>query len=480
MPKLKKQLESIPENEYPNANGDYPFLSKETFYNLYNEHMKNNIKENFSWDSEINDERYNEIISVLEDPKSKLFNKDRRIYIKTNYKTDTVKGQLAITYTSLGKRSKLKDPLLLVKKDEIYARIAETHILTSHGGQNDLYDKIKIQYGNIKQWMIKIFVNACTTCQSQNSIKTNKISAKIIVSNGFLSRVQVDIIDFSQNAVDDYKYVVHARDHFSRFSWARAIKSKTALEVAIFLYDIFTTFGPPSILHSDNGAEFTANIIKELCELWNPMKIKIVHGKPRHPQSQGSIERGNHFLIKKLGKWMINSKNKDWTIGLRQVVIAMNNSYCRALKTTPYQAVFDVANILNDPQIINEQDIENDIEMPEYVEDLSDLEDNYINQADEDINQTNDENMDQTNNKNIDQAIDKNIDQINIENIEQTNNNTDQTNYDIDQINKNNEANNNNQNYINENNSNQNNSSKDGSNKQYNSNEGDDQIDDNN
>jgi hypothetical protein len=37
--------------------------------------------------------------------------------------------------------------------------------------------------------------------------------------------------------------------------------------------------------------EFTANIITELKLLWP--ELKLVHGRPRHPQSQGSVERAN-------------------------------------------------------------------------------------------------------------------------------------------------------------------------------------------
>ena len=55
--------------------------------------------------------------------------------------------------------------------------------------------------------------------------------------------------------------------------------------------DVFLLFGDPTVLQPDNGSEFTANIITELKQLWPNMKL--VHGKPRHPQSQGSVERAN-------------------------------------------------------------------------------------------------------------------------------------------------------------------------------------------
>ncbi|XP_041378891.1 KRAB-A domain-containing protein 2-like [Gigantopelta aegis] len=75
----------------------------------------------------------------------------------------------------------------------------------------------------------------------------------------------------------------------------RPLSSKRAAEVAFQLLDIFLLFGAPAILQSDNGSEFTAQVITELKELW-PQLI-MVHGKPRHPQSQGSVE--SHAMVYK-------------------------------------------------------------------------------------------------------------------------------------------------------------------------------------
>ena len=48
----------------------------------------------------------------------------------------------------------------------------------------------------------------------------------------------------------------------------RPMKSKEAKNVASFLFEIFMTFGAPRILHSDNGKEFAAQIIKDLIALY--------------------------------------------------------------------------------------------------------------------------------------------------------------------------------------------------------------------
>ena len=66
----------------------------------------------------------------------------------------------------------------------------------------------------------------------------------------------------------------------------RPLKSKRAAEVAYQLTDMFLLLGAPHILQSDNGREFTANIITELKLPWP--ELKLVNGRPCHPQSQGT------------------------------------------------------------------------------------------------------------------------------------------------------------------------------------------------
>jgi len=105
------------------------------------------------------------------------------------------------------------------------------------------------------------------------------------------------------------------------------------------LFDLFHFLGsPPKILQSDNGKEFTAVIIKELISLWPT--VKIINGRPCHPQSQGLVERANGILQQKLGKWKEDTGRHDWSFGLRLVILSMNHSYCCSHKKTPYELVY--------------------------------------------------------------------------------------------------------------------------------------------
>ena len=108
---------------------------------------------------------------------------------------------------------------------------------------------------------------------------TKGVVVRPIISKDISSRGQVDLIDMQSMA----HMIMVYQDHLTKFWVLRSLTSKHAAEVAYQLKDVFLLFGAPTILQSNNGSEFTANIITELKQLWSDMKL--IHGKPRHPQS---------------------------------------------------------------------------------------------------------------------------------------------------------------------------------------------------
>ena len=71
-----------------------------------------------------------------------------------------------------------------------------------------------------------------------------------------MTRLQVDLIDMRSVASGGFNFILHAKDHFTKFSWLYALPTKEAKYVAEKLRNIFYTFGAPRILQSDNGKEF--------------------------------------------------------------------------------------------------------------------------------------------------------------------------------------------------------------------------------
>ena len=87
-----------------------------------------------------------------------------------------------------------------------------------------------------------------------------------------------------------YKFILNYQDSLSKYVIPQPLKTKTAAEVADCLVSIFFEHRPPSILHTDNGMEFSnKTLMASINELWKG--TNIVHGRPRHPQDQGSVEQ---------------------------------------------------------------------------------------------------------------------------------------------------------------------------------------------
>ena len=54
------------------------------------------------------------------------------------------------------------------------------------------------------------------------------------------------------------------------------------------------------VVQSDNGREFKGAVAM-LCKR---LKIKVINGRPRHPQTQGLVEQANSVAKKKINAWI--------------------------------------------------------------------------------------------------------------------------------------------------------------------------------
>ena len=70
--------------------------------------------------------------------------------------------------------------------------------------------------------------------------------------------------------------------------------------------------------------------------------LRIVHGRPRHPQSQGSVERANAEVSKLLKAWRGENGGKEasWAYGLQFVQFQINRSQNSGINTSPCEALY--------------------------------------------------------------------------------------------------------------------------------------------
>ena len=149
---------------------------------------------------------------------------------------------------------------------------------------------------------------------------------KPIVSSEVFSWFQVDFIDLQScpDTIDDksYKFILHGQDHLTKFCFLRAIEDKSAQTTIEHIKSFFDIIGPPTILHTDNGREFCNNIISEYLVKYG---VKMINRKPRHSQSQGSVERGNRDIEDMIAAWY-DENNLDIEVNLLEIYNFRRNS----------------------------------------------------------------------------------------------------------------------------------------------------------
>lgn len=91
-----------------------------------------------------------------------------------------------------------------------------------------------------------------------------ELVVKPVISLVMNSRCQVDLIYNQAQPGGNYRFIVVYQDDRNMFYLNHLTRTK---EVVYILLDIFTIFGAPYILQSNNGREFVNKVIKELCNM---------------------------------------------------------------------------------------------------------------------------------------------------------------------------------------------------------------------
>jgi hypothetical protein len=214
--------------------------------------------------------------------------------------------------------------------ERVFSDLMKIHQVDHFKG-NSLYVHARDCHGNITRELCKMFTDLCLHCVKLLSHRKPVAGVKNIVSNGFGIRGQADIIDFQSMPDGVFKYLLNYVDHGVKKLNSIPLANKQALCVAFALFAIFTEQGPPAILQTNNGGEFSGHahhyvgrqmllddefidlVIKEVKNLWPD--CQMVRGSPRHSESNGGVERVNQTIQKKLKGWMKTNQSKHWSEG---------------------------------------------------------------------------------------------------------------------------------------------------------------------
>lgn len=230
---------------------------------------------------------------------------------------------------------------LLVPRGSIkdVINLAHSSPTGGHFGIQKTLQKVKQQF----YWVdcardVENYCQCCTTCQARNGPRRKQRSELKIYDVGApFERVAIDILGPLPTTERNNRYVLVMMDYFTKWPEAIAIPNQTAETVAeALVQQVFSRFGAPLQLHSDQGRNFESAVFQEVMRLFGISKTRT---SPLHPQSDGMVERFNRTILGYLAKF-VDDHQRNWDLYVPLLLMSYRTAVHDSTKQTPAMLLF--------------------------------------------------------------------------------------------------------------------------------------------
>ena len=231
---------------------------------------------------------------------------------------------------------------LLVPKQQRLAvlRLAHDAILSGHMGVRKTKGKILTSFwwpGVDKD--VRNYCRSCDICQK--TVAKGRVSmlplGKMPVIDTPFSRVAIDLIGPIHPPSDNgNRFILTVVDYATRYPEAKPLQKIDTETVAEALVDIYSRVGIPREVLTDQGKQFTSDLMKEVGRL---LSVKQLTTTPYHPSCNGLVERFNGTL-KSMLRRVTEEKPRQWDRYIPALLFAYRDSVQESTGFSPFQLLY--------------------------------------------------------------------------------------------------------------------------------------------
>jgi len=181
---------------------------------------------------------------------------------------------------------------------------------------------------------VEEYCRQCSTCQQSKLSMPQRAPLKNIPIGQPWQMIAVDILQVPFS-INNNCYLLVIQDYFTKWADAIPLPDQTASRITVELIKFFCTYGPPQVLHSDQGRNFESTIFTQVLDAFG---IRKSHTTPYHPQGDGMLERFNRTLLQLLRAYV--TSQDDWETYLPHVLYAHRTSQHTTTGVSPFLLLY--------------------------------------------------------------------------------------------------------------------------------------------
>ena len=182
--------------------------------------------------------------------------------------------------------------------------------------------------------------NHCRTCAECQKTAPKGVSKAPMIPLPIIEvpfkRIAMDIVGPLPRSSSGKRFILVICDYATRYPEAVALRSIDANAIAEELLKVFARVGVPEEILTDQGTNFTSQLLAEVYRL---LQVKPIRTTPYHPQTDGLVERFNATLKAMLRK-TANEEGKDWDQLLPYLLFAYREVPQASTGFSPFELVY--------------------------------------------------------------------------------------------------------------------------------------------